>query len=197
MEQKTEWADEEDDMAFSSWKRASTLYKLQKTIVPPHQSVAENIAILRCSLATGGASETGRALEQYFDLCESDKPVRNVMECEDLVRFDLRGVLMRLLQRGLGEWINKHYAALSTIAHAAPLQYFVQSERGGVNPEEIYIRLVKYWHGRINSHELLAPIPQSQVLRLYASGREEPLEIMATSRWQHGGSVWRHRQRSH
>jgi len=183
-------------MGFLSWKRASTLYKLQKAIVPPHQSHVENVSILRCSLATGGASETGRALEQYFDLCESDNEVRKVMECEDLVRFDLRGVLMRLLQRGLGEWINNHYAALSTIAHATPLQYFVQSERGGVNPEEIYLKLVKYWQGRMSSQELLGPLPQAQVFKLYAKGREEPLEIMTTNRWQHSGSVWWNRQRN-
>ena len=182
-------------MRFSSWKRASTLYKLQKAIVPPQQSLVENASILRYSLATGGASERGRALEQYFDLCESDDEVRKVMQCEDLVRFDLRGVLMRLLQRGLGDWINNHYAALSTIAHAAPLQYFVRSEMEGVNPEEIYIRLVEYWQGRMSPQELLGPRPQSQVLKLYANGREEPLEIRATSRWQHSGSMWRNRQR--
>jgi len=186
---------EEDVMGILSWKRTLTLYKLQKTIVPPHQSLVENVSILRCAFATGGASETGRALEQYFDLCESDNEVRKVMECEDLVRFDLRGVLMRLLQRGLGEWVNNHYAALSTIAHATPLQYFVQSERGGVNPEEIYIKLVKYWQGRVSSQELLAPLSQAQVFKLYANGREEPLEIMATSRWEHSGSVWRNRRR--
>ena len=143
-----------DAMGFLSWKRASTLYKMQKAIVPPHQSYAENMSSLRCSLAT--ASETGRALEQYFDLCESDSEVRKVMEREDLVRFDLRGVLMRLLQRGLGEWVNNHYAALSTIAHATPLQYFVQSERESVNPEEVRIKLVKFWLRRISSQELLA-----------------------------------------
>src|SRR5215831_14062956 len=103
-------------MGFLFWKRASTIYKMQRAIVPPHRSLTENVSSLRCSLATGGASETGRALEQYFDLCESDSEVRRVMESEDLVRFDLRGVLMRLLQRGLGEWVNNHYAALSTIA---------------------------------------------------------------------------------
>ena len=182
-------------MRFLSWKRGSTLYKLQKAIVPPHQSLAENVASLRCSLASGGASETGRILEQYFDLCEADNDVRKVMESEDLVRFDLRGVLMRLLQRGLGEWINNHYVALSTISRATPLQYFVRSERGGVSPEEIYIRLVKYWQGRMSAQELLDPLPQAQVFKLYASGRKEPLEIMATSRWQHSGSVWRNRQR--
>ena len=182
-------------MGILSWKRASTLYKLQKGIVPPHQSLVENVSILRCALATGGSSETGRALEHYFDLCEFDNEVRKVMEGEDLVRFDLRGVLMRLLQRGLGEWIKNHYAALSTIAHATPLQYFVQSERGGVNPEEIYIKLVKYWQGRVSSQELITPLPPAQVLKLYANGREEPLEIMATSQWEHSGSVWRNRRR--
>src|SRR6476660_8199997 len=156
-------------MRFLSWKRASTLYKLQKAIVPPHQSLAENVASLRCSLASGGASDTGRVLEQYFDLCESDTDVRKVMESEDLVRFDLRGVLMRLLQRGLGEWINNHYAALSTIAHAAPLQYFVQSEREGMNPEEVRIKLVRFWQRKISAQELLGPSTQPQAHTLYAT----------------------------
>src|SRR5262245_10192861 len=182
-------------MRFLFWKRTSILYRLQKSIVPPHQSIVENISILRCALAARGESETGRLLEQYFELCESDHEVRKVMESEDLVRFDLRGVLMRLLQRGLGEWINNHYAALSTIAHGKPLQYFVQSERGGVNADEIYIKLVKYWQGRVRSQELITPLSQTQVFKLYANGREEPLEIMATSRWEHSGSVWRNRRR--
>ena len=182
-------------MRFLPWKRASTLYKLQKTIVPPHESSAENISALRCALAAGAASERGRALEQYFDLSESDTDVRKVMGREDLVRFDLRGVLMRLLQRGLGEWINGHYAALSTIAYAEPLQYYVGSERAGVSPEEMYIKLTKFWQRRISAQELLGLVPQSQVLTLYTQGREVPLEIRATSRWQHSGPLWRNRQR--
>src|SRR5215510_14794995 len=188
-------AEEEKPMRFLSWQRASMLYKLQKAIVPPHQSPIENVSNLRCALANGRASESGRALEEYFDLCESDTAVRRVMECEDLVRFDLRGMLMRLLQRGLGEWVNSHYAALSTIAHAESLQYSVQSERQGVRPDEIYFQLVKYWQRRISSAELLGLITESQVLRLYVKGRETPLEIRATSRGQHCGFVWRNRHR--
>jgi hypothetical protein len=191
----SEWADEEKLMRFLSWKRASTLYKLQKAIVPPHQSPVENLSSIRYALATGRASESGLALEEYFDLCESDTAVRRVMECEDLVRFDLRGVLMRLLQRGLGEWVNSQYVALSTIAHAESLQYFVRSERQGVRPDEIYIQLIKYWQRRISSAELLGLTTEPQILRLYVRGRERPLEIRATSRWEHCGFMWRNRER--
>ena len=159
-------------MGFLFWKRASTLYKLQKAIVPPHQTFVENMAGLQCSLATGYESAKGRALEEYLDLCEADSEVRKVMDSEDLVRFDLRGVLMRLLQRGLGEWINHHYAALSTIAHAAPLQYFVQSEREGMNPEEVRIKLVMFWQRKISAQELLDGATQPQAHTLYATGYE-------------------------
>src|SRR5262245_50902812 len=164
-------AEEEKPMRFLSWQRASLLYKLQKAIVPPQQSPIENVSSLRYALANGSASESGRALEEYFDLCESDTAVSRVMESEDLVRFDLRGVLMRLLQRGLGTWVNGQYAALATIAHAESLQYFVQSERQGVRPDEIYIQLMKYWQERISSAELLGLRTESQVLRPYAKGR--------------------------
>ena len=180
-------------MGFLSWRRASTLYKLQKAIVPPHQSLDENMSSLRCSLASGARTETGRALERYFDLCESDSEVKQVMEREDLVRFDLRGVLMRLTQRGLGEWINNHYAALSTIAHAMPLQYFVHSEREGVRAEEVYTKLVTYWQGKMSGQQLLNPLPPPHVFALYEVGREQPAEIIGP--WQLSGSMWRHRRR--
>ena len=70
---------------------------------------------------------------------------------------------MRLVQRGLGQWVDNHYAALSTIAHAEPLHYFIEAEKRGDRPDAVYLNLINYWQRSISAQELLASVPDSQV----------------------------------
>ncbi|BCA57098.1 hypothetical protein W02_42380 [Nitrospira sp. KM1] len=141
-----------------SWK-SSRLHRLEKTIAPPHQRVSLIVAELMCVLEQGGLTEKDRAFEEFVDLCESDEGIRRIMEAERLTRRDLKGIVVCLMARGLGEWIKGHYVALSTIAYAEPLQYFLRAERRGVHPQRVLRNLLDYWEGRISPQELLGHLP--------------------------------------
>jgi hypothetical protein len=144
-----------------SWTKSSRLHKFQKAIAPPHQRISEVVSDLTCLLERGGAtSEKERAFVKFLDLCETDDGVRKIMESEHLSRSDLKGLVVRLLASGLGEWIKGHYAALSTIAYVEPLQYVVRAERRGVSWQEIYFNLLEYWEGRIPAHQWLSQVPR-------------------------------------
>ena len=143
-----------------SWKKSSQVQRLEKVIVPPNESIPEQVAGLTCLLERGsGASEKESALEKFLDLCEADEGVKTVMEREHLSRTDLRRLVVRLLDSGLGEWIKGHYAALSTIAYLEPLQYIVRSQRQGFDWQHIYFHLLEYWEQRIPPRELLGYHP--------------------------------------
>jgi hypothetical protein len=127
----------EDAMGFfsnltRSWKKSSRLQELQKIIAPPNRNTNDVISEFRRSLASG-MSEKDRALEEFLDLCESDDGVKKIMENEHISRIDLKQLYVQLSAAGLGQWINGHYAALSSIAYVEPLQYLVRAQKKGGN----------------------------------------------------------------
>jgi hypothetical protein len=137
----------------TSWNKSSRLQELQQIISPPNGSVDDLVSDFRRSLA-GGMSAKTRALEEFFDLCESDVGVKNVMAVEHLSRSDLKRLHARLLFAGFG-WIEGHHVALSTLAYVEPLQYLVRAQKQEVGWAEICFNLLEYWEGRIPQGELL------------------------------------------
>ena len=137
-----------------SWKKSSRLQELERLIAPPNQTVADLVAGVAKS-ASGGTSAKDRAFEEFLDLCVSDEGVKKVMEIERLSRSDLKELYTRLLAAGLGQWINGHYAALSTIAYVEPLQYTVRSQRMGNSWPRILSDLLAHWEERIPAGALL------------------------------------------
>ena len=140
-----------------SWKKSSRLQELQKVIAPPNQNVDGLVSDFMRSLESG-SNERDRALEEFFDLCESDAGVKKVMEIEHLSRSDLKELYHYLCKVGLGQWVKGHYAALSTIAYVEPLQYSVRAQKRGVNLQEIAINLLDYWEDKIPSGSLLRKV---------------------------------------
>lgn len=140
-----------------SWKKSSRLQGLQKAIAPPNRNINDVVSEVRRSLE-GGINEKDRALEEFLDLCESDDEVKKVMEIEHLSRSDLKQLYIRLSAAGLGQWINGHYAALSTIAYVEPLQYLVRAQKRGVSWQESVYNLLEYWEGKIPQGGLLRQV---------------------------------------
>lgn len=142
-----------------SWNKVTKLQKLEKTIAPPHEPVSRIVADLMGVNERDGSTEKKRALEEFLDLCDSNRGVRSVMEHEHLSRVDLRGIAVYLMARGLGQWVKGHCVALSTISHVEPLHYFVLAERHGVDRQHMLAHLLQYWEGKISSSELLEHLP--------------------------------------
>ena len=140
-----------------SWKKSSKLQELQKAIAPLDRSLDDLVSGVRHPLESG-MNERGRALEAFFDLCESDAGVKKVMEIEHLSRADLKQLYVSLLTAGLGQWVKGHYAALSTIAYVEPLQYSVRAQKRGVGRPEIALNLLEYCEGKIPAGGLLRQV---------------------------------------
>ena len=77
----------------------------------------------------GGTGKRDAALKEYLDLCMADGAVARVMRKYNLTREDLMEFYERLSMVGLGQWINGHFVALSTLAYPEPLQYLAESRR--------------------------------------------------------------------
>jgi hypothetical protein len=140
-----------------SWRKSSSLRRLQLKIAPPGQTVDDVVAVLLKDLQSGN-SEQEKALEQFLDLCVHDDGIRKLMELESLSRSDLKEIYHRLCRAGLGQWIKGHYAALSTIAYGEPLLFVVRAERAGMNLREIASVLLRYWSNEIPQGGLLRAV---------------------------------------
>ena len=130
-----------------SFRKSGRIRRLQLRIAPPGQSV-EDVAR---DFVAGFPDIEGQdaALEEFPDLCEEDEGVAEIMRRYQLTRNDLQSIYDHLVEEGLGQWINGHLAALSSIAYREPLLFYVESQSRGVPSREITYGLLDYWKGRI------------------------------------------------
>ena len=104
------------------WKKSKKVRRLQLVIAPrgPRDVVTDIL---------GGTSARDAALKEYLDLCMADGGVARVMRKYNLTREDLMEFYERQCAAGLGQWVNGHFVALSTLAYPEPLQYLAESRR--------------------------------------------------------------------
>jgi len=131
-----------------TWKKSKKVRKLQLVIAPlGTRDVVTDIL--------GGTGGRDAALKEYLDLCMADGGVAGVMRKYNLTREDLMEFYERLSMVGLGQWINGHFVALSTLAYPEPLQYVAESRRrmqmlGTIDSsrwDTIGADLMAYWAG--------------------------------------------------
>jgi hypothetical protein len=91
-----------------------------------------------------------------------DENVKGVMIKNNLSRESLKEIYYGLERSGAGQWIKGHYAALSSIAYAEPLLFYVVSEKKGKSALAIAMRLLDYWEGRISQDDLYAEIEKTR-----------------------------------
>ncbi len=106
-------------LLFNSLNKSKHLYNLQRTIHPYMHNT--DIHTLLKNYKNMDKRKVEKALEEYLDLCEADEGVSKVMQKHKLKRSDLKNIYSRLVNAGLGQWINGHFAALSSIAYFEPL----------------------------------------------------------------------------
>jgi hypothetical protein len=163
----------------TSWSKSSRLQELQQKISPHDGDVVDDLLSDFRSSREGGLSAKTQALEEFFDLCESDAGVRNVMLVEHLSRSDLKRLHAKLLGAGLG-WVKGHNVALSTIAYVEPLQYLVRAQKQEEGWAKICFNLLEYWEGRIPQGELLS-LPSSAPLVKTVTSTTEKASAAVTS----------------
>lgn len=99
--------------------------------------------------------ESDKLMTTYTNVCREDQQVVDLMMDYDLSAEDLHNIYVRLKLAGLDHWINGRHAALSTIACAESLEFFIESERRRIAPVATAIVLIEYWEGRIRKGRLL------------------------------------------
>jgi hypothetical protein len=97
------------------------------------------------------------ALEEYWDLCESDKNVADLMQEYNLSRKDLNNIYLDLIRVGVGQWTQGHFVALSALAYSEPFNYLLESKQKKLCDEEfekVAIDILHYFRGEIPRGEL-------------------------------------------
>ena len=136
-----------------SWQRSSKRRKLQLQICTPNP-VSPNPLVYAIMLLSRRPDDADRALAAYFELCESDERVAEVMRTEQISRSGLHEIYRHLLANGLDRWVKGHHAALSTIAYADPLYFASRAPNKGMEWREVAYALLRYWEGSLSNQEL-------------------------------------------
>ena len=137
--------------AKKSFKKSNELQRLQKIIAPPQgQSTSDYVRDVVSQIRSGSSS----TLEEYLDLCESDKEIAEIMSETKLTRENLKQLYITLESTGMG-WVKGHYTPLSTIAYREPLLYCM-NEQGKSSMVTVAGNLTAYWKGAIRQGGLYA-----------------------------------------
>ena len=140
-----------------SYKKSKKLRKLQLALHPPNISTIDKLTedILHSNL-----KYSEQKLEEFYDLCENDINVKDVMKKYGLTREDLKEIHFLLSYFGLAQWINDHYASLSSIAYPETLFYIAEARQRDYDPQKIVLILIEYWKGNIPNGGLLKLLNQ-------------------------------------
>ena len=129
-----------------SWKKTKKLNKIQRKLYSPNAGTDYRIeSIINPELNY----ERDKLHKEFYQLCYQDNNVREVMDMYGVSFEDFDEIHSTLLHFGLGQWINGHYASLSTLAYAEPLYYYLEAEKRGYHPEKIVVCLIEYWEGKV------------------------------------------------
>jgi hypothetical protein len=78
-------------------------------------------------LTSGKPSKRDQALEDLFDLCESDSLLRQTMDAHGATRETLLELYKMLIANGAGQWVGGHYVAVSALGYGFPLLFILQN----------------------------------------------------------------------
>ena len=140
-----------------SYNKSKKLRKLQLELHPPNTST---IYKLKEDVENGNIKDSEQKLEEFFDLCENDINVKDVMKKYGLTRENLKEIHGELRYFGLSQWINNHYASLSSIAYPETLFYIAEARQRNYDPQKIVLTLIEYWEGNIPNGGLLKLLNQ-------------------------------------
>jgi hypothetical protein len=136
---------------FTSFRKSWRVRKLQLAIASPD-----------LSFSLERNEKRDKALGDFLDLCESDEGIKQIMARFSVNRSDLLNAYQDLLKAGLGQWINGHYAALSSIAYGEPLFYYLTMKKRGIGLLEIAAELLSYWDGTTQPGALFRAASEQQ-----------------------------------
>jgi len=135
-----------------SYNKSKKLRKLQLELHPPNISTIHKLSD---DIKRGNLKDREQKLEEFYDLCENDINVKAVMKQYGLTREDLKEIHGELNYFGLAQWINDHYASLSSLAYPETLLYIAEARQRNYDPYKTVVILIEYWKGNIPNGGLI------------------------------------------
>lgn len=99
-----------------------------------------------------GSARRRAAMEELYDLIESDPALRRVLESHGADRSTLRELEHFLSVTGCGMWVRGHWIATSALAFPASLDFVLKHRNASTSEEVEFIgaKLFEYFHrGRV------------------------------------------------
>ena len=95
-----------------------------------------------------------KLLNEYIDFCLTDTGISKVVKDFNITKKDIKEIYNQLLASGAGQWQGGHYVALSTLAYAQPLEYFLKAKKIHKSDLEIMYNLTVYFEKGMNQNLL-------------------------------------------
>ena len=89
--------------------------------------------------------EHDKALEELFDLIESNKDLKRIMDHHGADREKLKDLYKTLKREGICLWRRGHFVVASTLAFGQTLDYCLAAEKKGISYESISSRCLMYF----------------------------------------------------
>src|SRR3989344_3586084 len=135
---------------------STILYSIRKsTKLRKLQSALANIPLPQdVSALISWSEKRENLLSEYVDFCLADPGVFKVMKDFNITKKDIKEIYNQLLASGAGQWQGGHYVALSTLAYAQPLEYFLKAKKNHKSDLEIMYNLTVYFEKGMNQNLL-------------------------------------------
>src|SRR6266511_881522 len=129
---------------FSSLSKSFKLRSVSKRL---GKSLLNGDFSIESMFAAGDAKDA--ALDDLLHLCESDRPVRHVIQQRGATREDLKELYHLLEAAGAGQWVGAHYVSASELAFGQTLDFALRKLTKPTGPKgdprEIAYRLIRYF----------------------------------------------------
>lgn len=107
-----------------SFKKSKRLKKISKVL--GHAATLDHSELIKY-LGTDTSYQDEQALDDLFDLCESDPYVSVVMQNHDADKDKLRKGYRELIRAGAGQWAKGHYVPVSSLVYPLTLDYLLRN----------------------------------------------------------------------
>lgn len=121
---------------FRSLGKQWKLHRISRALAAPAPRRNQDLA--------AHARKRERALRQLFDLCESDRDLRGIMQAHHADRETLHGLYLQLSANGAAQWEGGHFVPVAALADGFTLSFLLENV-GELPPGRICLLLLEYF----------------------------------------------------
>lgn len=84
------------------------------------------------------------ALEELLDICIDEPALSSIIFDAGTTRDEMRSIYHTLIANGAGQWIGRHYVAVSAISFPHPLTLVLANVEAGLDWRHLVVLLIEY-----------------------------------------------------